>query len=362
MSKFKLFLALLAFVAAFFSGCTSNVVSDGNSSDSGESSLSSSSRPVGTLSCGSVASTGTVGQPLTIPAVTCNGSTVTGTAITWSGAPDWNSPAAGTYSNVMAGVIAGTCGGVQASCAGTLVVSAPSSSSSPPDNTPIPTLENLTGSNARTGTTTRYWDACKPSCGWPNNTGSSPNGTAKSCDVKGSTIGNNIGSACPNGGSAYACMNQAPWRKSDNVSYGFAATPTNGDCGKCYHLQFSNTAISGKKMIVMVSNIGGDVKSGQFDIMIPGGGVGIYNALSTQVSQNGGSSSDLGSQYGGFRTKCGSNATCVRNMCNSVFSTAALSDLKNGCLWYVDWFQIADNPNIYYKEINCPSDLVGRYK
>jgi hypothetical protein len=157
-------------------------------------------------------------------------------------------------------------------------------------------------------------------------------------------------------------MNQAPWRMTDNVSYGFAATTTNGDCGKCYHLQFTGTNAIGKKMIVMVTNIGSDVHQGQFDLMIPGGGVGIFDALSKQISQNGGSNSDLGSQYGGFRTTCGADATCIRNKCNAAFSSAALADLKAGCLWYVDWFSYADNPAIYYKEITCPQDLINRYK
>jgi hypothetical protein len=49
-------------------------------------------------------------------------------------------------------------------------------------------------------------------------------------------------------------------------------------------------------------------------------------------------------------------------MCNTVFSSAELADLKAGCLWYVDWFQIADNPNTFVKEITCPSDLVAKYK
>jgi hypothetical protein len=49
-------------------------------------------------------------------------------------------------------------------------------------------------------------------------------------------------------------------------------------------------------------------------------------------------------------------------MCNSAFSTAALADLKAGCIWYVEWFQIADNPNTLVKEMTCPPDLVNRYK
>jgi hypothetical protein len=157
-------------------------------------------------------------------------------------------------------------------------------------------------------------------------------------------------------------MNQAPWRMNDTVSYGFAAATTDGDCGKCFHIQFTNTAIQGKHMVVMISNIGGDVKQGAFDMMIPGGGVGIYNALSNQVSQLGGDNSNMGGQYGGFRATCGNNATCVRDKCNSVFKGDKLTDLRNGCLWYVDWFQIADNPATLVQQITCPQDLLNRYK
>jgi hypothetical protein len=157
-------------------------------------------------------------------------------------------------------------------------------------------------------------------------------------------------------------MSQVPWRKSDNISYGFAASHSNGDCGKCFHIQFTNTAIKDKKMIVMISNIGGDVGNTQFDLMIPGGGVGQYDALSKQIRELGGSANNLGQQYGGFRATCGNNASCVRDMCNSAFSGSGLADLRAGCLWYVDWFQIADNPNTLVKEITCPNDLINKYK
>jgi hypothetical protein len=149
---------------------------------------------------------------------------------------------------------------------------------------------------------------------------------------------------------------------NDTVSYGFAASHSNGDCGKCFHIQFTNGAINGKHMVVMISNIGGDVGNTQFDLMIPGGGVGQYNALSNQISQLGGSSSNLGQQYGGFRATCGNNASCVQNMCNTAFSGTGLADLRAGCTWYVDWFQIADNPNTLVQEMTCPQDLVNRYK
>jgi len=207
--------------------------------------------------------------------------------------------------------------------------------------------------------TTRYWDACKPSCGWDGNASGSPNGTAKSCSVNGSVLNDNAArNACENGGTAYTCMKQAPWKVSDNLSYGFAASHTNGDCGKCFELSLSN----GKKMIIMVSNIGGDVGQNQFDLMIPGGGVGAFNALSNQISQNGGSSSNLGQQYGGFRATCGPNKDCIRNMCNSAFSSAALADLKDGCYWYIDWFDAADNPTANSQSVTCPQALIDKYK
>jgi hypothetical protein len=204
--------------------------------------------------------------------------------------------------------------------------------------------------------TTRYWDACKPSCGWASNAGGNP---AKSCDVKGAVLSNDdAANACAGNGPAYTCMKQAPWKVSDNLSYGFAASHTNGDCGKCFELSFNN----GKKMVIMVSNIGGDVSNGQFDLMIPGGGVGQFNALSNQISQNGGSSGDLGAQYGGFRATCGPDKNCIRNKCNSAFGSAALADLKAGCEWYIDWFDAADNPTANSVSVTCPQALVDKYK
>ena len=39
-----------------------------------------------------------------------------------------------------------------------------------------------------------------------------------------------------------------------------------------------------------------------------------------------------------------------------------MEDLKSGCDWYVDWFEMADNPNLEYEVVACPSDLItGAY-
>ena len=99
---------------------------------------------------------------------------------------------------------------------------------------------------------------------------------------------------------------------------------------------------------------------------MPGGGVGAFNACSTQW---GVSNSDLGVQYGGFLAACkqelGYNASlsqyksCVAARCQKVFGSRGLSELQAGCQWFVDWFQAADNPALKYKEVACPSALTS---
>jgi len=125
-----------------------------------------------------------------------------------------------------------------------------------------------------------------------------------------------------------------------------------------------SAAIANKKMVVQALNIGHDVAGGQFDILIPGGGVGLFNACSNQW---GVSNSELGAQYGGFLTQCkdqgGSHdqvKSCVRNKCSSVFGSRGLDEMQEGCEWFVDWYEAADNPNIRYREVSCPSELTGQ--
>ncbi len=224
------------------------------------------------------------------------------------------------------------------------------------------------------GYATRFWDCCKPHCSWSGNipSGMRPLST---CNQSNQSNGTNydIASSC-NGGAAYTCWNLAPWRVSDSMSYGFAATGSGDVCGKCYQITFTGAghydanepgsrAISGKQMIVQAINIGYDVNNNQFDLLIPGGGVGAYNACSTQWGIN-----DLGKQYGGFLGQCkdslGYSASlsqyksCVTDWCNRVFSNKA--DLLAGCKWFVDWFQVADNPNIRFQQTACPSAISAK--
>ena len=74
---------------------------------------------------------------------------------------------------------------------------------------------------AGSGKTTRYWDCCKGSCGWPGK--ASVTNPVKTCARDGITqVDVNTQSGC-NGGSAYMCNNQQPWNVSSTLSYGYAA-------------------------------------------------------------------------------------------------------------------------------------------
>jgi hypothetical protein len=226
------------------------------------------------------------------------------------------------------------------------------------------------------GYATRFWDCCKPHCGWQANVppGVSP---LNSCTVSNSPLSDvNAQSSC-SGGGAYMCQGLAPYAVTSNLAYGYAAT-SNGDiCGRCYQLDFDGSshnaggdpgsrALAGKTMIVQAMNVGYDVGGGQFDLLVPGGGVGAFNACSAQW---GVSSSELGAQYGGFLSKCkqqhGYSASldtyksCVAQQCTSVFGSRGLKDLEAGCRWFVDWFQAADNPSLKYKEVACPAALTS---
>ncbi len=207
-------------------------------------------------------------------------------------------------------------------------------------------LPNVTGGD---GFATRYWDCCQTHCGQSSGHRCSQDGTS----TTGSTQ-----SAC-SGGDSFACYDEAPRAVSTCLAYGHIAK-TNPNCGGCYRIQFTGQGehnandvgsklIQGKQMIVKVTNTGGDVAGNQFDLMIPGGGVGMFNACSRQWG-----TSDLGAQYGGFLSECtgthSAKKECVRQECMKIPAGKA----RDGCLWFVDWFEVADNPKFTSQSTNCP--------
>jgi hypothetical protein len=207
------------------------------------------------------------------------------------------------------------------------------------------------------GTTTRYWDCCKPTCSWNENSNWNPSFT---CSEWGSHIGADTPSAC-DWGTGYACTSWVPWAVGNNLSYGYVATSTQlgAQCGQCYQLDFG-APLAGKTMIVQAINTGIDVSAKQFDVMIPGGGVGKYDACSKQFNTN---ASTLGATYGGMLKTCkdtqpGNVESCVLSKCQAAFS--GNTDMINGCTWFINWYGAADNPVVFYKKTSCPSALSQR--
>jgi len=236
--------------------------------------------------------------------------------------------------------------------------SRPSSSSS--SSSSIGSSYTPTAPGTETSKVTHYWDACKPSCSWSGKGGLQAN----SCDINGKNIGHNDNdkSSC-DGGNAFMCINNAPW-KVGNVSFGYVAAAV-GSCGDCYQFDFPN----GQVMVVMANNHGDIHEGAKFDLMVPGGGVGDFNALTRQLQQIGGvSNPDMGERYGGFRGACGwsysaSAANCVKQKCESVFANIPV--LKEGCLWYVNTLGTDEaswnNPTVRYKKVTCPKELTDKY-
>lgn len=193
------------------------------------------------------------------------------------------------------------------------------------------------------GITTRYWDCCKPSCGW---WGKAPfTKPVLSCNAQGHPLPYSTQSGCEDRGIAFTCSTQQPFVVSKNMAYGFAAASlarkTEKDwCCKCYMLRFKHPSLTNKTMIVQVTNTGWDLSSNHFDIAIPGGGQGIFKGCSKQYKNYNG-----GKEYGGVST--------AKDCWNLP------KPLVQGCLWRFNWFMNADNPNIYFKEVSCPTILTN---
>ncbi|MCF0215888.1 MAG: hypothetical protein HUK21_05395 [Fibrobacteraceae bacterium] len=251
---------------------------------------------------------------------------------------------------------------------------APVTSSAGTSTGSCPTIKYVNGGASGSGWATRYWDCCKPSCSWNENAGGN---LARQCDKSGNKINDPNSTSICNGGPASTCVSQIPFTISgcDNIAFAFAAVPASdgGKCGHCYELTFTGKGhygddanskklkSVGKKLIVMASNVGGDVERGQFDIMIPGGGVGMFNGCSSfgwgaQGAQYGGLLSDCETENNYVASKMQS---CLTTKCNNTFKNDAKA--KEGCLFLATWMYAARNPEHTFKEVECPQELKNRY-
>ncbi len=214
----------------------------------------------------------------------------------------------------------------------------------------------MTG-NLSNGYATRYWDCCKPSCSWTT--------AVPSCGVDGMSRlsdAKTAKSGCE-GGTAFECYDFSPWYDaSTNMSYGFVAH--NGvACGTCYMFQFTGegnsgpnagaSALKGQQMIVQTINIGG-LGGDQFDILIPGGGVGDFAA----GCQKQWGSTGANTVYGGMLSDCKGDCACMKGKCSSFFGSKPA--LKAGCDWFTNWYSCADNPKLQFKQVSCPSQITQK--
>jgi len=255
-----------------------------------------------------------------------------------------------------------------------------------PDEEPVeevsgscPAIKYVSGGMSGAGFASRYWDCCKPSCSWTSNAGAG--NEARQCDASMNIISNPNESSMCDGGRSTTCLSQIPFtiKGCDNLGFAFAAVPGAGPsvCGRCFLLSFTGTGkyetklnhkkLAQKKLIVMASNIGYDVAGGQFDVMIPGGGVGLFNGCANILGNN------MGAQYGGLLSDCESEVgwsgtdediykkrkECLINKCNTIFANKA--NAKAGCLFQANFMEAAGNPLHTFKEIECPQVLKDRY-
>ncbi|KAJ4358374.1 uncharacterized protein N0V89_002956 [Didymosphaeria variabile] len=198
------------------------------------------------------------------------------------------------------------------------------------------------------GKTTRYWDCCKGSCGWA---GKAPvNQPIRSCDKSDNPLADMAAkSACDNGGGvAHMCSNQSPWAVDDKLAYGFAAVKLAGStenawCCSCYELTFTSGPVAGQQLVVQATNTGGDLGQNHFDLAMPGGGVGLFNACTNQW---GAPPNGWGAQYGGISKQSDCDGFPEK--------------LKAGCNWRFDWFKGADNPDVTFKKVTCPKAITDK--
>lgn len=248
-----------------------------------------------------------------------------------------------------------------------------SSVSMPNGTTPNFAIKN--GGISGQGWGSRYWDCCKPHCAWSGKGGP----IARTCNKQQQSLikGDDTQTCAHEGGNAGVCNDQRPIIINEKLAYAYAAGKGaiyERKCGTCLLLTFDGNsrhtsdnrtkALNGKQMVIMISNIGYDVEDGQFDLMIPGGGFGLYNACTNHIGLQ-----NIGAQYGGILVECKGDVVnddvegvqrCMEEKCNSYFGS--IPDLKAGCLFHAQWLMAANNPSFKYQELeSCPKELLDRY-
>lgn len=199
--------------------------------------------------------------------------------------------------------------------------------------------------------TTRFWDCCKPSCAWKEK--AAFDRPVLSCSIDDKPTDIDAGTGC-NGGSAYLCSNQQPWKVNETFSYGFAGVFIKPDltggkiedawCCACYQVDFTSDPLKGKTMIVQASNTAYDINTAnRFSLAVPGGNTTSHDACARQ--------------YNVDQTVFGTDNTGVssKDDCKNLPEA-----LQKGCEWRFDWYEDAAFPTANFKRVPCPTELTSR--
>mmetsp|Transcript_13541 Transcript_13541/g.31167 ORF Transcript_13541/g.31167 Transcript_13541/m.31167 type:complete len:618 (+) Transcript_13541:25-1878(+) len=209
------------------------------------------------------------------------------------------------------------------------------------------------GGWAGTAKTTRYWDCCKPSCSWQSNVPSNANRPVRSCDINGREASPNAINVCGGGGdrskgASYTCIDNLPSALPDGTLTAFVASNTK--CCECSEIEFTEGPVAGMRMVIQTTNSGADLGAKHFDIMMPGGGLGIFNGCSGNAPNGRGQfsapESAWGARYGGVSS---------RSACDGL-----PSEIRAGCYWRFDAFKNANNPSAKFRRVQCPTQLTSK--
>ncbi|WIG98707.1 hypothetical protein [Myxococcus sp. SDU36] len=203
-------------------------------------------------------------------------------------------------------------------------------------------------SNSAKAKTTRYWDCCKASGAFDGK--AEVNAPVKACARDGKTPVDAATQSICSGGTGFTCTSNQPWPVNKKLSYGFAAASLAGksesdtSCA-CYELKFTSGSVKGKTFVAQVINstMSSDPDSNHFSLMIPGGGVGIFNGCQSQWNAP---SEGWGARYGGVS--------------NSSQCSQLPAELRQGCNWRFGWFKNAKNPNTTFRRVKCPTELIAK--
>ncbi|KAJ8967913.1 hypothetical protein NQ317_018834 [Molorchus minor] len=190
------------------------------------------------------------------------------------------------------------------------------------------------------------WDCCKPACAEPSIAKLDP--PVESCEADGVTRTDPLGVSGCEGGRYVVYLYRSTLVVNSTFALGYSgASFADGGgldsslCCACFLLEYSGTL--GKKFVVQVINEGSDYSQNQFDLVFPGGGVGLMDTGCTR--QWGAPVGGWGEQYGGVTSE---------EECSEL-----PEELQEYCLFRWQFLEDVSNENITFTQVKCPDELTA---